>query len=80
MAMLAHNRVAMMLLAVNVSCLSLIAYTASQRGRGRPPPAPVEVEEPPHPIVSLDGTLVHLRLGETDASERHAAVQLDLEI
>jgi flagellar basal body-associated protein FliL len=38
------------------------------------------VTEAAHPTIALEGSLVHLLRGETDTTERHASIQLDLEL
>jgi flagellar basal body-associated protein FliL len=72
----APNRLARVALAMN-ALLLLAAGLAL--GRGTPAPAPPPVDAA-YPTIPLEGSLVHLQRGETDTTERHASIQLDLEL
>lgn len=76
--MLANRRVARSLLVINSLLVCLATYAAIEPAPRQPP-----VATPPalaYPTIPLEGTLVHLRRDERDATERHASVQLDLEL
>jgi flagellar basal body-associated protein FliL len=75
--MLASNRLARVALALNFALVLFAVHLA--RGR-RAPAATIAPEPPAHPTVPLAGSLVHLLRGETDSAERHASIQLDLEL
>ena len=73
----APNRLARVVLALNALLLLLAAGLALGRGTRAPAPPPVAVA---YPTIPLEGSLVHLLRGETDTTERHASIQLDLEL
>jgi flagellar basal body-associated protein FliL len=67
-------------MALNAASIAVALY--ARHRRQQPPLAVVvaPVAARPHPTVPLDGTLVHLQIGDADATEHHAAVQLDVEL
>ena len=75
--MLAPNRLVRMALALNASLVVAVACLAL--APRRPPPAPPRVDVV-YPTIPLEGSLVHLLRGVTDTTERHASIQLDLEL
>jgi len=75
--MLAPNRLIRVALALNALLLLLAAGLALGRSTPVPPPPRVDAA---YPTIPLEGSLVHLLRGETDTTERHASIQLDLEL
>jgi flagellar basal body-associated protein FliL len=71
----------MVLMAMNLATVALVVFSASRpRTVQAPSPSRAHPDAGPRPVVPLDGTLVHLQIGDADAAERHAAVQLEVEL